>query len=233
MSQDKPTGLPTQAIHESYLDMHRSFKAVRQARDRGRGVQQAHGELQDAVLTCFDLLRPHIRTETATQDYWHGEPPAYGEGPPDPDDGTAILAVQEHTDMTALNGHNPQEIDGFREWHRALGLSDTRRLETVYMDEGKLLYKYQEYQMGLHRLDEWGTDIVREQTTLDGFFGTDTRETVTRKRVPVHKLRRAVRCLSDVCDQLNLLTDINSKRDTFLATDDDHKEPFGEAEPPK
>jgi len=214
MSSENPTGLPTQAIHEAYLDMHRSFKQLRQARDRGTGVKQAHGDLQDAVLTCFDLLRPHIRSETATQDYWTGEAPGYGEGPPDPEDGTAILAVQEHTDMTAVNGHNPKEIDGFREWHQALDLSPERRLSTVYLDEGTLLYKYQEYQMGLRRLDDWGTEVVREQTTLEGFFGNQTKKQTRRKRVPVHKLRRAVRELTEACDNLGFLSDTEMQTNT-------------------
>jgi hypothetical protein len=235
-TDDAHSGIPTRAIHESYLDMHRALKSYRQATDRadGRGRDQAHGDLQSAVLTCFDLLRPHLRSETAVEDYWQGKPPRYGGGTPDPEDGTAVLETQSHTTRVKLNGHlegvDVGNLTTLEQWHDVLGIADHRRLTNVVppgmasLPDGQdqTLIQYQEYQLGLRRLDDWQTSW---QTTLvqddAGFFGQEERTETRRQRVPIHKLRRAARALSEVANRLGALSDFDASTQVTEITRDD------------
>lgn len=235
-NNDLHSGIPTQAIHESYLDMQRALKSYRQAKDRGdqREVKQAHGEVQEGVLTFFELLRPHIRHEQGVADYWEGTIPEYpGDGsPPDPNDGKAILHIQDRTDVFDLPD-NYQECDGLEDWHDALGLNGNRVIMGLSGQGDAVVCSLQEYQKGLVHLDDWETKYITKTKSVGGFYETKEQETVERQRIPIDRLRRAARALTEVADDMNLLSEIKGTRSLYSATDEgEEKEPYGTASPP-
>jgi hypothetical protein len=207
------SGIPTQAIHEAYLDMQRSLKAYRQAKDRGstHEVQQAHGEVQEGVLTFYELLRPHLRHEQGVTGYWQGELPAYpGDGqPPDPDEGAGVLQVQERREVHDLpEGYDT--LDGLRDWHEALGLNGNTRLVGISGQGDCVLTIEHRYQLGLRQLDEWETTYTTTSESVGGFYATKRTEQTERQRIPIDRLKRAARELSEVADELGLLTPIEA-----------------------
>ncbi|TQQ78587.1 hypothetical protein EGH24_13780 [Halonotius terrestris] len=225
-------GLPTRAIHESYLDLQRSLQQYRDATDAAAdgATQQAHGQLQSGVLTFYELLRPHLKHEGGVRAWWDGEPPSYpGDGsPPDPDDGRGVLAVQQRAAPVALDrvDKSPDELNSLAQWDDALPApkpgSDGERLDGVGADErvvgivgagDSVVVSVHSYQTGLRQLDGWETEVrtVREQR--DGFMSDKTRERTVRQRVPVEKLKRAARELVEASDKMNLLTKIDSERE--------------------
>lgn len=219
MSEQEHSGIPTQAIHEAYLDMQRALKSYRQAKDRGEQgtVQQAHGEVQEAVLTFYELLRPHLRHEQGVSQYWDGQCPSYnGDGaPPDPDDGAGVLQVQETTDVFDLPD-NYGELESLDEWHDALGLNGNRRIVGIQGSDSAVVCALHDYQLGLRNLDDWETKYKRKVESLGGFYAEQKRETVERQRVPIDRLKRAARELTSVADELNFLsqTDTPTNEDT-------------------
>lgn len=223
-SDSEPTGIPTRAIHEAYLDMQRALKQHRRATDRGGHAEQqrAHGELQDAVLTLYEMLRPHIKHNSGVESYWSGEPPSYPHNghPPDPKDGTAIISWQIHPDTYQLNGINPEQQRGLADWHDEIGIADSVRLHDIQLEEGVAMIRYQTYEMGLRRLDEWRTEFQSTQTELGGFMGHKTREDPQRRRVPIDKLRRAARELAEAAEELGALSEFDASTPRTEITDE-------------
>lgn len=220
-TDDNHTGIPTRAIHEAYLDMQRALKRYRQARDAGSqaAVDDAHGDVQETVLTLYELLRPHIKNNDAVRGYWDGELPTYnGDGPPDPEEGKGVIQVQDHRDALDWSDvpiDDPETVESMtslREWHEALGLNGSVRLVGVAPSEAGLFVTQQRYQIGLRQLDDWMTEHTTTQTTLGGFMGSTTRERTTRQRVQVNKLKRAARELGDIIERLGLhsATDVDA-----------------------
>jgi hypothetical protein len=216
MNDDNHSGIPTQAIHEAYLDMQRARKQYREAKDRGteREQEAAHGELQDTVLTFYDQLYPHLKHETAVDEYWHGQLPRYnGETPPQPEDGKAILQVQQKTDVFDVpDGF--ESLDGLGDWHDALGLNGNARVVGITGQGQAVVAALHHYEMGLKKLDDWETDYRRTVQSMGGFYETKERETVERVRVPVDRLRRAARSLVEACDELGFLSNIEMQPNT-------------------
>lgn len=213
-AEENHSGIPTRAIHEAYLDMQRSLKAYREAKDQQdqRGIQQSHGELQQAVLTFYELLRPHLKHESGLSDWWDGALPDYNHDgtPPDPDDGKGILQAQEKSRMVQLNGHNPDELETLEEWHEELDLPDEIRIVGTFWQDGMAMLKVHEYQKGLRHIDNWETKYHRVVERKDGFMG-DKRETrVERQRIPIDRLKRAARELSNVAEKLGALSDFDA-----------------------
>lgn len=211
-AEEEASGIPTRAIHESYLDMQRALKEYRRATDRGsqHARDRAHGELQDAVLTLYEMLRPHLRENSSVSDYWEGAPPSYpGDNGtvPDPADGTAILSWQVHPRSVDLNGSDPPKNGSLRAWHDALDLPESVRVQQVYpvSDDGYMV-RYQAYEMGLAHLDDWQTQFRTVQTEIGGFMGARPSERQVRQRVPIEKLRRAARALADAANMLGFLS---------------------------
>jgi len=245
MQDDTHPGIPTRAIHEQYVAMQGSLQQYRTARDQGQAVQRAHGDLQRDVLTFYELLRPHLKAQDAVSDWWEGKLPNYKpsepEYVPDPDDGRGILQIQtarrvvdlSEADFSQARADGPSEAS-LKDWHDALGLNGGVRVEGVAGLGDSVLLTIQEYQLGLRQMDDWETKYQRKRQSQGGFMSDKTTETVERQRIPADRLIRAARELSDVTDHMNLLTDISSSRETFLATDnDEQKEPYGTAEPPE
>lgn len=211
---DSHSDVPTRAVHESYLDMQRALKRYRKAKDSGDGaaIQRGHGDVQETVLTFYELLRPHLKSNNAVTDWWDGELPPYpGDGSaPDPEDGKGILQVQTKRDTRQLNGNlnaDPSELERLDEWHDALELNGNIRLLGVRGVGDGVFLSFQTYQKGLRYLDEWETTYLTEEKDMGGFFeGKKTTET-TRQRVDMPKLKRAARELSDVAEKLGALSE--------------------------
>lgn len=206
-NDDNTSGIPTRAIHEAYLDMQRALKRYRRATDKGskEAIQHAHGDVQETVLTLYELLRPHLKHNDAVDEYWDGEPPAYphDETAPDPEDGKGVLAVQDRTgtfDRADLNGALPEDPD-LSDWHDAIGLNGTVRLTAI---RGNMV-AYQSYELGLRKMDSWETEYRTTQTELGGFMGSVKTPDTTRQRVDMPKLRRAARELADVMKEIGYL----------------------------
>jgi len=127
MQDDKrDTGIPTRAIHEAYLQLQDSHRELRRARDNAtRDSDRAHAMFQDAVLTFYELIRPHLKRKSSLSRFWVGELPKY------PDRwwtsvdearrycsraGTAVWSLQKHVQTAAsspnVNGESPVATDG-------------------------------------------------------------------------------------------------------------------------
>lgn len=236
--EDNHAGIPTRAIHEAYLDMQRALKQHRQATDRGgqAATDYAHGELQESVLTFFEMLRPHLQRNSRGREYWEGEPPPYPEDgrAPQPQEGKAILAWQQHTHPFQLNGTDPDGLTELAEWHEELDIADTARLTGYQLNGSVVFAAYHTYEMGLYRLDGWQTEFTTTQTDIGGFMGGKQTTQAHRQRVPIQKLRRAARALSTAADRLDFLSHTDDDRDRYHAGGEkDHGEPFGTAKPPE
>lgn len=211
MTEQEHSGIPTRAIHESYLDMQRSLTAYRRATDSGtnKQIEQAHGSVQDSVLAFYELLRPHIKSVNAVDDYWDGKAPPYKtDQVPDPEEGKAILQVQKSHDTYSIQQFTSDvsEFQGLRDWHDALGLNGNTRLLGVKGMGQNVFITYHTYQKGLRHLDNWQTEYVERESTMGGFYSHKKETTVERKRVDMDRLKRAARELSDVAEQLGALS---------------------------
>lgn len=208
--EERDSGIPTRAIHESYLDMQAALKHYRQSTTGAEtdGNVQAQLRLQDAIKTLYTMLRPHLRESKAVSDYWEGRPPSYtGHGdPPDPDDGTAILAWQVQPRTLQLNGQDPTEIETLRGWHDALEMPDNVRLTGVQAGSGQAMIRMQVYEMGLQKIDDWRTTVETKQTDLGGFMTGKQTTNRSVQPVPYQKLIRAVWALSEAADKLGFLS---------------------------
>lgn len=211
--RDDSTGIPTRAIHEAYLDMQRSLKRYRTARDKGTEAQidDAHGDVQETVLTFYELLRPHLKDK---ESYWEGQLPPYnGDTPPDPDRATGVLQVQEH--KQTIDWENvpiDPEISvedlreaSLQEWHDHLNLNGSVRLTGVMPNQNGVFVSSQRYQIGLRQLDSWMTKYRTKQAKLGGFLGSTKTEKKERVRVKIPKLKRAARELSDAAKEMGFL----------------------------
>lgn len=235
-NEDRHGGIPTRAIHEAYLDMQRALKRYRQATDQGHGSewQQAHGDVQETVLTFYELLRPHIKHNEAVSDYWDGEPPSYpGNGAPDPEEGEGVIQVQTRTETQPITRDMTDEASfeemaewDLRDWHESLNLNGEVRLRSVHADtteEGQpyVFVQYDSYQLGLRTLDDWQTRFRTKQTELGGFVGGTTQTETERQRVAMPKLKRAARELSEVAERLGALSEFDASTPRTEITEED------------
>lgn len=241
-NDDRHSGIPTRAIHEAYLDMQRALKRYRQAKDHATQAElkSAHGDVQEAVLTFYDMLRPHIKSNDAVRDYWEGELPSYPQqngDAPDPEDGKGVLQVQNRYQQFEIPDRQQEafvELETLEEWHDALGMNGNVRLTGVHAENGVAFVNYDAYQIGMRQLDGWETEYRTKQTTIGGFLGGKSETTTERVRVDMPKLKRAARELSDIAKELELLQNVKESRPLYHARDDDedHPEPYGTAETP-
>lgn len=217
-SEDNTTGIPTRAIHDAYLDMQRALKQYRIAADSGdtAAVDDAHGGVQETVLTLYELLRPHLKHNDAVTDYWDGEPPSYPRQnghAPDPDDGKGVLSSQSRTDSLSPDGETAEQLDGIdtlADAHDVLGLNGDVRITGMIPNGDTIVVQYDAYQLGLRQLDDWGTEFRTTQTTIGGFLGAEKRTETERVRVDMPKLKRAARELGDVAEKLGALSEFES-----------------------
>lgn len=226
--EDNHSGIPTRAIHEAYLDMQRALKEYRQARDAGSQavINRAHGDVQETILTLYELLRPHIKHNDAVSEYWEGEPPTYphqnGEVP-DPEDGKGVLEVQRRNQSFEIPPEQAEEFaeaETLGEWHDLLDLNGSVRLTGIHAEDSVAFVAYDAYQLGMRELDGWETEYRSTTESLGGFLGGTREETQERQRVKIHKLKRAARELSDVAERLGALSQFDASTPRTEITDE-------------
>jgi hypothetical protein len=217
--EDNHSGIPTRAIHEAYLDMQRALKSYREAKDQQHqaAIQQAHGELQQAVMTFYELMRPHLKQEQALKPYWEGKLPNYTKNgtPPEPDDGKGILQVQEKNDSFGFEDVEVPQSETLDNWHQSLGFNGNKRIQGIYGMGDSVFVTWHEYQTGLKHLDSSETSYKRHVKPKDGFMGDKTETEVQRQRIPIDRLKSAARELSDAAKEIDFLSQ------TGVPTNDD------------
>lgn len=221
----RDTGIPTRAIHEAYLNMQQAHRRYRQARDNATRDETAeHATFQDAVLTFYELIRPHLRRKSGMRKFWEGELPDY---PPRPWDsveqakqhclqyGTAVWGVQKHvqTTQTSPNAGDTEAVaDGggsLADWHDQLNLTDRQRVVAIDRKNALLTWVELRAVAGLKQLDSWDTREIRRREQQDGFMAGETTMAVDLQYVPVWKLTQAKRLLAEAADKMNLLSRID------------------------
>lgn len=212
-THDDSGGIPTRAVHEAYLDMQRALKRYRMARDKGtqQQIDDAHGDVQEAVLTFYEMLRPHLKDK---ENYWEGSLPPYnGDSAPDPDRATGVLQVQDHNELISwedapidpnIDTRELREAD-LQQWHDHLNLNGSVRLKGVMPNQNGIFVSSQRYQLGLRQLDSWMTEYRTKQTELGGFLGSTKTEEKERVRVNITKLKRGARELADAAKEMGFL----------------------------
>lgn len=241
MNEDEPTGIPTRAIHESYLTLQRAHQDYRRARDRGDDTHHEQGALQDAVLTFYELLRPHLKHETGLSEYWNGELPDYTGWNFDSaaearayirDKGTGVYQIQRHTLMDDLQqrqqvltdgGNGTEQPQSFEDWHNLLGLSWERERLISWQahDDGVYFQVFRCAVLPLRQLDNWQTTIRRERTNGGGFMAGQTSTTEHREFVNEQKLITGKRLLVEAADKLGALSQFDaSKQRTEITRED-------------
>ena len=229
------SGIPTRAIHEAYLNLQQTHHEYRRARDRGEDTHLHRGEFQDAILTFFELVRPHLIHETSLSDYWHGDIPDYTGWDFDSDrealsyireKGTGVYQVQQHTDLFEVNQQVLTDggVQGFDTWHELLGLSDRERLIAIEPASTERKYYGKVLRialLGLRDLDHWKATITRERKQGDGFMASETTVTTRRQFEPEQKLVTAKRLLVEAADKLGALSDFEASASRTEITRED------------
>lgn len=201
---------PTRAIHNAYFELQEALQQYRRSKDAAdqQAIEDAHGHVQDAVLAFYELLRPHLKHSKSVDGYWEGQPPTYhGNGtPPDPDNGKGILHVQRRNRRFELNGTDPSQLTSLDDWHESIELNDDVRVVGVQTNGELALVHFDAYQLGLKTLDNWETEYVTQQASIDGFMSGKEEIKRERNRVDMERLKRAARELAEAADELGFLS---------------------------
>lgn len=232
-------GIPTRAIHETYLELQGAHKHYRQARDdpdaSDREERLARGEFQEAVLTFHELVRPHLKHESALSDYWEGSLPDYTGWEFDTADeaaryvrehGTGVYQVQRHTDLIELGQEAATDggMEGFEDWHDFLGLSwESERLVAVQPgEEGRHFVSFlRAAVLPLRELDHWRARISKDRRQGEGFMAGETAIETRREFEHPEKLVTAKRLLVEAADQLGALSEFDASTQTTEITRED------------
>ena len=228
----RDTGMPTRAIHEAYLALQEQHREFRQVKSGGGDTRAARGRFQDAILTFYELVRPHLKHESALSGYWEGELPDYtgwdfnsaeAVAQHVRDRGTGVYQTQIHQDVTTVeqqaltDGGRPQ---GRSAWHELLELNwDTERLISVHPVEpdddasadGGAATDYhirvvKASVLPLRDLDHWRVREVQARETGDGFMAGEVTKQRRHEFEPGQKLVAAKRLLSEAADRLGALS---------------------------
>jgi hypothetical protein len=244
MQDQQDSGIPTRAIHESYLTLQQTHQQYRRVREQDGDEHTARGELQDSVLTFYELLRPHLKHETALSDYWNGNLPDYTgwdfHSARDArqyieTNGTGVYQVQKHPTTVAVDQETLPDGGqlGWDGWHELLGLSwNTERLISV--DE---IPSEERRQMGtdathyatvlrcailpLRSLDRWQATITKQRTSGSGFMSGEAAVETKREYQPAQKLVTAKRLLVEAADRLGALSDFEASAQRTEITRED------------
>lgn len=232
----RDTGIPTRAIHEGYLQMQQAHRQFRTARDDpDLDETPAHGDFQDAVLSFYELVRPHLKHETGLSDYWQGSLPDYTGWDFDSerealqyirDKSTGVYQLQQHTDVVSLEQQTLTDggLSTFEEWHTLLGLSkDTERLIAVQPTDSQQYFVklVRAAVLPLQELDHWQVHIRSERSAGQGFMAGETRTERHREFEPAQKVVAAKRLLVEAADTLSLLSDVEASAQRTEITRED------------
>lgn len=224
----RDTGMPTRAIHESYLRMQESHTRYRRARDNpNQSEKRAHAGYQEAVLTFHELIRSHIKRKGAMGEFWYGELPDYPEHPWQSvehaieycrQSGTAIWGLQKHyqtvsgspnVDSGSMAAATDGGVETLADWHDRLNLGDMQRVVKVSIeDSGAVTWLELRAVAGLRQLDNWDTTESNERQQGSGFMSSTTSTATELKHVPIWKLTKAKRLLAEATDKMNLLSHV-------------------------
>ena len=227
MSETRDTGIPTKAIHESYLALQQAHRDWRRARDFNSDERQQRIAFQDQVLTFYELLRPHLRHESGLRGYWRGEVPDYPDEPLESveaavryyqTEGTAVWQLQRQPGDAPIPGGDQQTLtdgglpDSLAGWDDVLGLPDDARLLAIKPepDLGTAIYLAAMPVAGLKQLDNWGTREVVQTEEQSGFLGGQTVEREVREPMPAGWVEEAKRLLVEAADQMALLSEVDA-----------------------
>lgn len=222
----RDTGIPTRAIHEAYLGMQQAHRDFRRASDdQQRDDSRAHATYQEAVLTLYELVRPHLKRKTGLQQFWNGDLPEYPDRWWQSIDeareycqqyGTAVWALQKHVQTAAtspnVGGDTVAATDGGgtpADWHQRLNLTDRQRVVAVDADSDPLLWVELRATAGLSCLDTWETSQRQRRASGDGFMSGKTSTTVELEYVAPWKLTQAKRLLAEAIDKMSLLSHVD------------------------
>ncbi|MFW5900392.1 MAG: hypothetical protein ACOCTH_01280 [Halodesulfurarchaeum sp.] len=239
MSDQDPrdTGIPTRAIHEAYLEMQRTHRDYRRARDNNLDTDGPQGELQDAVLTFYELVRPHLKHESGLSDYWSGHIPDYAGWNFNTkaeaveyvrENGTGVYQVQVHPTTVQVE----QEVlaDGgvqtFDEWHELLDLSWTTERLLSIEESGEKRNQYyariiRAAVLPLRELDHWKTHVRKERVQGNGFMAGEAAKNVHLEYQNPVKLVTAKRLLVEAADKLGALSDFDASTSRTEITRED------------
>lgn len=233
MDDTEGNGIPTRAIHEAYLTLQDAHREYRRARDSGRDTHGPKGQFQDAVLTFYELVRPHLKHESALEDYWKGNLPSYTGwdfSDTDPrtyvrEHGTGVYQVQEHVDMIEIDESVRTDggLDSLDDWHKFLGLSwESERLVAVQPADGTHFVKVLRCAvLPLRELDHWEATVKQQRVQGEGFMSGETAVSTTREFQTPDKLVTAKRLLVEAADRLGALSDFEASSQTTEITRED------------
>lgn len=214
-TEEHHSGIPTKAIHEAYLDMQRALKAYREAKDRlgPDAIGEAHGELQQSVITFYELLRPYLKHEGGLNGYWEGELPNYRSNGyiPDPEDGKGIIQHQQVREVYQLGDLDcdPTQLSSLEDWHNALGLNGNIRITGIAGQGDHVVVTKHQYENGLKQIDGWETDYKRRIEKKGGFRAGKEETKIERVRVPIDRLKNAARELAEAAERLGALSEFD------------------------
>lgn len=222
----RDTGIPTRAIHEAYLNLQQSHREYRRARDTpSRNERPAHADFQDATLTFYELIRPHLKRKSGLAKFWHGQLPDYpGQAFASEDaarnyyrQGIGVWGLQKHVETRPAPGGDAAAsaatTDGGRtslaEFHQQFDLPDTVRVIAFDREDSVLVWKELRAVAGLKQLDSWDTRETRQRDKQGGFMASETTETTQLRYVPVERLTTAKRLLAEAADKMSLLSRVD------------------------
>ena len=229
------SGIPTRAIHDAYLNLQQTHREYRRARDNDLDTHGPQGRFQDAVLTFYELVRPHLKHETSLSEYWTGNVPDYAGWNFEntsaaaeyvQEKGTGVYQVQQHTDIVQVNQQVLTDggLEGFEQWHDFLGLSwDSERLVAVQpSDEGTHFVKLLRCAvLPLRDLDNWQAHVIKERARGDGFMAGETAIDTRLEFQHPQKLVVAKRLLVEAADKLGALSDFDASAQRTEITRED------------
>lgn len=247
MSEDsRDTGIPTRAIHESYLNLQESHREYRRARDDpSRATRPAHAAFQDAVLTFYELIRPHLKRKSGVSKFWGGELPEYPgqwfkstqQAKRYYSQGIAIWDLQKHPNQYRLPSESAAAApatDGGEllpaDYHEMCNVPDTVRIIAVDPGEGSMFCRELRPVAGLKQLDSWETREVKHREQGDGFMASETSETTELRFVNVGKLTKAKRLLAEAADKMSLLSRVDIDHEDGAIVNFDQSRDGAEAE---
>jgi len=218
------SGIPTRAIHDAYLQLQHAHREYRRARDNGEDTHDEQGAFQDAVLTFYELVRPHLKHESSLEDYWRGNLPDYAGWNFDSereavdyvrDAGTGVYQVQRHTDTVQIRQDVLTDggLEGFEQWHEFLNLSwDSERLVAVQPGEEGVHYLklLRVAVLPLRELDHWQAQVTHERSQGDGFMSGETAVDTRLEYQPAQKIVTAKRLLVEAADRLGALSEFDA-----------------------
>jgi len=212
------SGIPVQAIHEAHLNTLQARKLVAGSDDpTGEG---AHRELQQAVATYFETLRPHLTQSEEGRKYYHGKVPESETG-----DGVAILGRTMYQEQYPYESFKkPPERMNPQERHEYLLKQVPTKENELAVDITKLgdevTVVYQQFTLGLKHLE--GLYSNRETVTIERDEWLPESDPVQQQQLELmdlDMLMAASRALDEAAHSLGFLPKDDKREKNEFAAD--------------